>query len=64
MVKGEVKFFNDTKNYGFIAPEDGNEDHFVHRSDVESGTLNEGDEVEFESVEGDKGKKAINVEKV
>ncbi len=63
-MKGEVKFFNETKNYGFIAPEDDGEDHFVHRSDVESGKLEEGDEVEFESVEGDKGKKAINVKKI
>lgn len=63
-MKGEVKFFNGTKNYGFIAPEGDGEDHFVHRSDVESGELEKGDEVEFESVEGDKGKKAINVKKL
>ncbi|MFB6215797.1 MAG: cold-shock protein [Candidatus Aenigmatarchaeota archaeon] len=63
-MKGTVKFFNDRKNYGFIEPEDGDEDLFVHSSDIESGSLNEGDEVEFEQEEGDKGPRAVNVEKV
>lgn len=63
-MKGTVKFFNNQKNYGFIEPEEGDEDLFVHRSDVESGNLAEGDKVEFESEQGDKGPRAVNVEKV
>jgi len=64
-VKGTVKFFNSQKNYGFIEPEDGDEDLFVHASDVEEGAmLNEGDEVEFEQEESEKGPRAVNVEKV
>lgn len=63
-MKGTVKFFNEVKNFGFIEPEDGEEDFFVHRSDVVSGSLTEGDEVEFEPEEGDKGPKAVSVEKV
>lgn len=62
-MKGTVKFFNERKNFGFIEPEEGDEDLFVHRSDVESGTLAEGDEVEFEQEQGDKGPRAVNVEK-
>lgn len=63
-MKGTVKFFNNQKNYGFIEPDDGSEDLFVHRSNIESGTLNEGDKVEFESEMGDKGPRAVNVKKV
>lgn len=63
-MKGTVKFFDSRKNYGFIEPEDEDEDHFVHASDVESGALDEEDEVEFESEEGDKGPRAVNVEKL
>lgn len=63
-MKGVVKFFNDRKNYGFIEPEDGSEDLFVHRSDIESDTLNEGDEVEFDTEEGEKGPRAANVKKI
>jgi len=63
-VKGTVKFFNAQKNYGFIEPEDGDEDLFVHASDIEDGHLNEGDEVEFETEQSDKGPRAINVKKV
>ncbi|KXA95970.1 hypothetical protein AKJ39_05250 [candidate division MSBL1 archaeon SCGC-AAA259J03] len=51
-------------NFGFIKPEGGEEDHFVHASDIESGPLNEGDEVEFDSEQGDKGPRAVNVKKV
>lgn len=63
-MEGTVKFFDSRKNYGFIEPENGSEDHFVHASDIESGTLSEDDEVEFESEEGDKGPRAVNVEKL
>ncbi len=61
-MRGTVKFFDERKNYGFIEPEEGDEDLFVHRSDVESESLEEEDVVEFESEEGDKGPKAVNVE--
>lgn len=64
MVDGTVKFFNDVKNYGFIEGEDG-KDYFVHRSDiVGEETLAEGDAVSFDAVEGDRGPKAENVERV
>ena len=51
MIKGKVKWFNSTKGYGFIEPEDGSVDVFVHISAVESAglsQLNEGDKVSFE----------------
>lgn len=63
-MRGVVKFFNERKNYGFIEPEEGSEDLFVHRSDLEAETLNEGDVVEFESEEGEKGPRAVNVKVV
>lgn len=63
-MKGTVKFFNNMKNYGFIEPEGGGEDLFVHRSDVEGGPLSEGDMVEYESEEGEKGPRAINVKNI
>ncbi len=61
MPKGTVKWFNTQKGYGFIEPEDGSSDAFVHISAVEKagmGTLNEGQKVEFELVEGRNGKVA------
>ena len=63
-MKGTVKFFNQSKNFGFIEPEDKSKDLFVHKNDIVSGTLNEGDKVEFDSEDGDKGKKAVNVKKI
>jgi len=61
MTKGTVKWFNGQKGYGFIAPEDGSEDAFVHISALElaglSG-LDEGQQVEFELVRGRNGKMA------
>ncbi|MFW5945965.1 MAG: cold-shock protein [Candidatus Natronoplasma sp.] len=63
-MEGTVKFFNDMKNYGFIEPDEGDEDLFVHRSGMECNSLTEGDRVEFESEEGDKGPRAINVKKI
>jgi len=56
---GTVKWFNKTKGYGFIQPEDGSKDVFVHISAVERaglGTLNEGQKIQFEMVRGKDGK--------
>ena len=62
-MKGNVKFFDTTKGFGFIAAEDGKE-YFVHQSALPPGmTLNENDAVEFDVVEGDRGLKAENVRK-
>ena len=62
-MKGKVKFFNQTKEFGFITGEDG-KDYFVHKSGLEDGvTLNEGDSVVFETEKGDKGMKAVKVSK-
>lgn len=66
MVRGKVKWFNNQKGYGFITPENGN-DVFVHYSVVQGEgykTLDEGQEVEFEIVKGEKGEQATNVHKV
>jgi len=63
MSLGKVKWFNESKGYGFIESEDG-EDVFVHFSEIQSEgfkTLKEGQEVEFEKTEGQKGPQASNV---
>lgn len=65
-VRGKVKWFSDSKGYGFISQEDG-PDVFVHHSNIESEgfrTLEENQEVEFEIVEGRKGPQAQKVMKV
>jgi CspA family cold shock protein len=65
-VKGKVKWFNDAKGYGFIAKDDGSGDVFVHFSAVKGEgfkSLAEGDAVEFEVVDSEKGPKAANVMK-
>ena len=60
-MKGSVKFFNDMKNFGFIAGDDGKE-YFVHVTGLtENTTIKEGDFVNFDVEEGDKGPKAVNV---
>ncbi len=60
-MKGNVKFFNERKGFGFITAEDG-KDYFVHQSGVEdSVTLRENDEVTFDIEQGDRGPKAVNV---
>ena len=67
MSKGKVKWFNDRKGFGFIAPEDGSNDLFVHHSDVQGSgfkTLSENDAVEYEVEQGPKGLRAKNVVKV
>lgn len=62
-MKGTVKFFNDMKGYGFIAGEDGKE-YFVHQSGIQEGvTLQENDSVTFDVEQGDRGPKAVNVNK-
>ncbi|MGH9814375.1 MAG: cold shock domain-containing protein [Candidatus Acidiferrales bacterium] len=65
-MQGRVKWFNNTKGYGFIGRDDGS-DVFVHYSAIAADgfrTLNEGDLVEFEIVQGQKGPQAANVTKV
>jgi CspA family cold shock protein len=64
---GTVKWFNDTKGFGFIAREDGSKDVFVHHSAIQGNgykSLAEGERVEFDVVQGQKGPAAENVTKV
>ena len=66
MNKGTVKWFNNQKGYGFISDESG-KDVFVHYSGIQSNgfkSLEEGQEVEFEVIEGQKGPQAVNVVKL
>ncbi|PIU42485.1 MAG: cold-shock protein [Candidatus Omnitrophica bacterium CG07_land_8_20_14_0_80_42_15] len=66
MAKGKVKWFNNSKGYGFITSEDGT-DVFVHHSAIQGEgykSLNEGQEVSFDVQDGPKGKQAVNVVKL
>ena len=67
MARGRIKWFNDAKGYGFIEQPDGGEDVFVHFSAIQMEgfkTLSEGQEVEFEVRQGEKGLQAANVTRV
>ena len=63
-MRGTVKWFNDAKGFGFITPEDGSKDLFVHHSAIQGSgfkSLDEGESVEFDVVQGQKGPAAENV---
>ena len=65
MTIGTVKFFNETRGFGFISPEDGSKDVFVHISAVEQsglGQLSEGQKVAFDVQPDDRGSKAVNLQ--
>ena len=60
MAKGTVKFFNTQKGFGFIAPDEGDKDVFVHQNNL-IDNISEDDKVEFEVEEGEKGLSAVDV---
>ena len=67
MATGTVKWFSDEKGFGFITPDEGGRDLFVHHSGINSSgfrSLEENAKVSYEEEDGDKGPKAVNVEKL
>lgn len=66
MEKGKVKWFNERKGYGFITPDSGGEDLFVHHSNLAEGTrsLSENQAVEYEPAPGKKGMEATKVQPI
>ena len=61
MNNGTVKFFNDGKGFGFITPDDGGKDVFVHINGLNGNSISEGDKVSYDTEEGKKGLNAVNV---
>ena len=67
MATGTVKWFNDDKGFGFITPDEGGKDLFVHHTGIAGEgfrSLSEGAKVEFDSQAGDKGPKAVNAQSI
>ena len=63
MSKGTVKFFNTEKGFGFITPDDGGKDVFVHKNEI-ADRITEGDKVSYDVEQGQKGPNAVNVREV
>ncbi|MFO7834787.1 MAG: cold shock domain-containing protein [Halohasta sp.] len=64
MAQGTVAFFNDTGGYGFIETDDADDDVFFHMEDVGGPDLEEGEDVEFDIVEAEKGPRAKNLQRL
>ena len=65
MITGTVKWFDDSKGFGFVTPEDGSKDVFVHHTAIQGTgfkTLSEGQQVQFEVEQGPKGPSAVNLQ--